>query len=122
MPRVIKADHADFDITIDVTAVDSEGNVVKGSKLPEGFSLTLVSDNVDAFEVLPSTDNPLLFRAHVGGPTPEGDPNPANLVATLTDADGVVLATDAEAIVVTAGDPAAIKGITVNFPADIPNT
>lgn len=121
MPRVIKADHPDFDILIEVESVDSEGNVVKGGGLPEGNTLTLVSDNVDAFEVTASADNPLKFRAHVGGPTAEGDPNPANLVATLTDADGVVLATDAEAIVVTAGDPAAIKGITVNFPSDIPN-
>lgn len=122
MPRVIKADHVDFDIPVTVNATDSEGNPVKGGGLPAGFTLTLTSDNDAAFSVTPDPSNPLNFKAHVGGPNPDGNPNLASLTATLNDANGVLVATDAEAIVVTAGDPSAISGINIVFPDDIPDT
>jgi hypothetical protein len=64
--------------------------------------------------------NPLLFHAVVGSPLSDG-PSSANLTATLNDASGALVATDAEAIVVTAGDPSAIAGINIEFPADIPD-
>lgn len=118
MPKVFKSDYPDFDLPITVETVDAEGNVVKGGKLPAGFSLTVVSSNPAALDIQPTAD-PLVFRGHVGGPTPEGDPSTATVTATLSDTQGVLLATDAEAVVVTAGDPATIRAINMVFPADV---
>lgn len=117
MPKVFKADYGDFDIAVGVQVVDSEKNVVQGGKLPAGFVLTVISDNPAALAVSPTPD-PLVFRGVVGGPTPEG-PSTATLTATVVDAAGVLVATDSEAIVVTAGDPAAIQGINMVFPTDV---
>lgn len=121
MPRVIKADHADFDVPVVVTVTDSEGNVIPGAGLPAGFTLTGQSDNPACFDVTQDSSDPLLFHCRVGGPNSDGTPSSANFSVMLTDGNGALVATDTEAIVVTAGDPAAVSGIDITFPADIPN-
>lgn len=115
MPRVFKADYADFDLPVTVTVTDSEGNPIPGAALPAGFTFAAESDNADAFAVTADPDNPLLFHCHVG------NPGEAVLTGTLTNAAGEVVAIDAEAIVVTVGDPAAVSGVEFQFPPDVPN-
>jgi hypothetical protein len=123
MPFPIKADYPDFDVAITLNDVDSEGNQIPGSgSLPAGFTLTVASDNEAAFSVTQDAANPLLVHCHVGTPEADGTPAAANFSATLTDASGALVAADTKAIVVTAGDPAAILGITMNLPTDIVET
>lgn len=113
MPRIFKADRPDFDLPVAITVTDSEGNPIPDAALPPGFTLIAESDNEEAFSILQDDANPLLFHCHVGSP------GNATLTATLTNVSGETVAIDAEAIVVTVGDPAAVSGIDFKFPDDV---
>src|SRR5688572_15557503 len=63
-----KADRADFDFRVTITAADSEGNLIPDSPVPAGHTLIITSDNALVFQVAQDTADPRLVHAHVGSP------------------------------------------------------
>lgn len=108
---IYKADKLDFDAAVMIAATDSEGNVINDSPIPAGFMLTVLSDNPAAISATQDTADPKLIHYHVGGP------GQANVQADLFDASGNLVATGAELVTVTVGDPAAITSINLNLPS-----
>ena len=108
---IYKNDHVDFDLPIVIAATDAEGETIPDAPIPTGFTLTVTSDNAGVVTVTPDAGGNLkLFRVHVG------TSGQANVTANLMDAASNLVATGAEQVTVTTGDPAAISSITMNFP------
>ncbi len=113
-----KSDKLDFDFSIVIGAVDSEGNVISDAPLPAGHTLTVTSDNPAAFSVVQDAADSKLIHAHVGGPNPDSTPSQANVTASIFDPASTLVATGAALVTVTVGDPTAITNLVVNLPAE----
>lgn len=109
---IFKADRVDFDITLTISATDSEGNVIADAPIPTGHTLTITSDNAAAFTATQDAANLKLAHCHVGSP------GQANVTANLTDPAGNLVATGADQVTVTFGDPSVILAINLNLPAE----
>ena len=122
MPRVIKADHVDFDVPVCRNWTDSEGNVISGAGFRSlDLMLTGQSDNPACLmsrKILSDRCCSLfvVWRA-------EQRRNTVKQIfpVMLTDGNGALVANRPEAIVVTAGDPAAVSELTLPFRLIFPN-
>lgn len=113
-----KSNREDFTFNIVLGAVDAEGNVISDAPIPTGHTLTVTSDNTACFEVTQDATSPKVVNCHVGGPNPDGTPSQANVVANLFDPSSNLVATGANQVTVTVGDPTSITNIAVNLPAE----
>lgn len=111
-----KDDRPDFDFSVAIAATDSEGHFIPDSPIPAGHTLTVTSDNPDAFTVTQDANDPKLIHAHVGGPNADSTPAQANVVANLMDPANNLVASGVAQVIVTVGDPTAITAISVNLP------
>jgi hypothetical protein len=118
----VKADIPDVLYKINLpNLVDSEGNKVKKNLVVASFT----SDNESAVAVIPddAPNGPKTGTIHFGGPTSEGDPAIANLVATIADADdGTVYGSLGAQFQVVSGDIAQVVGGSLAFEGLTENT
>lgn len=108
-----------FDFRVVIAGTDEEGNVNPDSPVPVGMTLSVTSDNPDAFSVVQDALDPRLVHAVVGSSTnPDGSfPAQANVVANLTlDSDGSLVATGGDLVTVVANTATTVTSITLNLP------
>lgn len=114
--KTYKDNHDDFTLTLQIVGKDAEGRTIKDAPIPDGHTLTLQSDSPGVFSVTPIPENPKSFSCHVEGPNEGEESSQANLTATLTNADGNLVASGVEQVVVTLGDLQAITSINIPLP------
>lgn len=106
MSFIVPDDQPDVAYTLTLGAVtDAEGNPVTD---PGSLAIEVVSDNPDAVAVTPDAD-PKTGNVHFGAP------GNATITANVKDAKGNLLGSGVAGFVVTAGAPAAIAGVKLDF-------
>lgn len=107
---VMKADHPDFGVILEMDVEDSEGN---NTSLPASWSVQATSTDPSVIQVTPGID-PLTYSLHVGVP------GLATFNVLVLDGGGNVKASAAESFTVIPGDAQNVTIGTLSFTGFFP--